>query len=132
MPDPVPADFTAAPDLHALLEAHRPAWWGAGYPPEVRAEVAAWAGPLHDRGHGWNDLAAALGVSRNSLRTWCSHHRTKAESPTGDHTPWLPVRVTSPAKATPQPERPVLVTPTGFRVENLDEDLLLRILRELA
>ena len=132
MPDPTPPDFAGAPDLRSLLETHRPAWWGAGYPPSVRAEVAAWAAPLHDRGYGWNELSAALGISRNSLRTWCNRHRTDSPPAAASGSSWLPVRVSSPAEAPSPSPSPVLVTPSGFRVENLDEDLLLHILRELA
>jgi hypothetical protein len=132
MPDPDAPELPDASRLRALLSAHRPAWWGAGYPPEIRTEVAAWAQPLHDDGHGWSVLAAAVGVSRNSLRSWCAQRRADATPREHPAAQWLPVRVADPACEPPTASRPVLVTPSGFQVENLGDDLLLRILRELA
>ena len=127
-------DAPVLPDvqrLRALTVAHRPTWSGAGYPPEVRAEVAAWALPLRERGIGWRALSSAVGVSRTSLRSWCAQP-PGTPVPRHDSAPWLSVRIADPAPAAPVAARPVLLTPSGFRVENLGEDLLLRILRELA
>ena len=132
MPDARTPDLPDAAALRALLEAHRPSWWGAGYPPDVRAEVAAWAQPLHDEGHGWSGLAAAVGVSRNSLRSWCAQHRRAVAPSVVAAAPWLPVQVAETEAPAGRSLRPVLVTPSGFRVEQLDDDLLLHILRELA
>jgi hypothetical protein len=118
-------ELGGAAELRRLLTAHRPSRNPAGYPAEVRARAVSWARPLHEAGHGWSKLSSALGISRNALRGWCA----AAPSATTPG-PWLPVTVADePAHGAGEP---VLVTPRGFRVENVGTDLLLRILRELG
>ncbi len=118
-----PPVLDGAAELRGLLTAHRPSRNTVGYPAAVREKAAAWARPLHDAGHGWSKLSSALGISRNALRSWCI-----AEAPAPG--PWLPVAVVDePAGGA---DRPVLITPRGVRVENLGDDLLLRVLRELG
>ncbi len=112
-----------AAELRRLLAANRPSRNTLGYPAVVREKAVAWARPLHDTGHGWSKLSSALGISRNALRSWCI-----ADAPPPG--PWLPVAVVD--QPAPVPARPVLVTPRGFRVENVGDELILRVLRELG
>lgn len=112
-------------ELRRLVASHRPARSSDGYPESVRQRAVAWARPLHEAGHSWGALSSALGLWRGTLKSWC-----EKAAPMSASGPWLPVSVTDEASLNSAPL--VLVTPSGFRVENLGEDLLLRILRELA
>lgn len=119
------SELKGSAELRRQLASHRPARNSDGYPESVRRQAVAWSRPLSEAGHGWTTLSQAIGVSRHTLRSWCT-----VASPTVASGPWLPVTMADePAVDEP---RPVLVTPSGFRVENLDAELLLRILRELA
>lgn len=119
------AELAGAASLRRHLAAHRPSRSSEGYPMAAREVAAAWARPLHASGHGWSKLASAVGISRNTLRSWCAVGAPEVASGA-----WLPVTVAEPPP--PAASTVVLVTPSGFRVENLDPDLLMRILRELA
>ena len=124
-------DPTEADRLRSLLDAHRPRVRSAGYPDWAKAEVAEWARPLHAAGRGWGGLASAVGVSRNTLQAWCAES-AKSEHPTESRGPWLPVQVVDAIEEPTNSRGVILTMPSGIRIENVDAELLLRILRELA
>jgi hypothetical protein len=119
------SELKGSAELRHLLAAHRPARNSDGYPESVRRQAVAWSCPLREAGHGWTTLSQAIGVSRHTLRIWCTAASTSVAAG-----PWLPVTMADGPAI--EERRPVLVTPSGFRVENLDAASLLRILRELA
>ena len=124
-------DPTEADRLRSLLDAHRPRVRSAGYPDWAKAEVAEWARPLHAAGRGWGGLASAVGVSRNTLQAWCAES-AKSEHPTESRGPWLPVQVVDAIEEPTNSRGVILTMPSGVCIENVDAELLLRILRERA
>jgi hypothetical protein len=76
------------------------------------------------RGRVLADLAPELGVATPTLQHWLARSAT----------PRLrPVTIESAAlRAESHPARPVLITPQGVRVEGLDADVLIAVLRALA
>jgi hypothetical protein len=77
---------------------------GAGYPPELRARVAAYAMRC---GLGMNRVAEQLGIARGTLQKWVRESSSFVPFVVGDAAP----------------TRVVLVSPTGWRIE-LDPDTL--------
>jgi hypothetical protein len=134
MQSPSPSVPAGSSAVYSLVDLHRPTRNPDGYPPSVRARVVAWARPLRDAGEGWSRLARAVGLSPTTLKSWLVQEASvSAKDESGG--PWLPVRIDDVAvegATFTEAAGPNLVTPSGLRVENIGEDLLLRILRELA
>lgn len=137
--------------LRSFIDARRPNRLSAGYPREVRARVAEYVPARRAAGLSAGDIADELGLSRNSIVTWCKP--TVVEVPAGlvpvevsadgvasaedagpasEGTPLqAPAELPAPAKppegstaAVPARERLMLISPRGFRVEGLDLDAL--------
>ena len=110
--------------LHAEARRHahgKPAT-GIRYPAPFRAAVVALV--RTELGHGvtFGSLAGALGLPRWSLARWLR------QSPPAV---LRPVTVASDPGAALRPLGPVLITPQGLRVEGLDRDTLIAVLRAL-
>lgn len=97
---------------------------GIRYPASFRDAVIALARTHVERGQSRAHVARAVGVSFPTLAAWLERPAPIAVRP-----------VAVVPEAAPAPERPsrvVLVTPQGFRVEGLDGDTLVAVLRALA
>ncbi len=57
-------------ELAQLLTEHRPEWDGAGFPPWLRARVAAHVVNMRAEGASIAALGSSLGVSAPTLRRW--------------------------------------------------------------
>jgi transposase-like protein len=95
------------------------------YPAAFRAAAVALAGPRRGRGGSIARVARDLGLPTQSLGRWL---RLPPGSPGA---PLRPVTVTPEREAAP-PASLVLLTPQGHRVEGLDRDGLIAVLRALA
>ena len=93
------------------------------YPPRFRASAVKVARAHVSQGGALADLAAEMGVATPTLQHWL-------EQPA---TPRLrPVRVEPVTRLGGEPARPVLITRHGVRVEGLDAEALIAVLRALA
>ena len=61
---------TSTQELAQLISKHRPDWDGAGFPPWLRARVAAHVASMRATGAPLAGLCADLGVSAPTLRRW--------------------------------------------------------------
>jgi transposase-like protein len=96
------------------------------YPAAFRAAALALARPRLTRGGSIAHVARDLGLPTQSLGRWL-------QVPTRPRTALRPVAVTTvPAVAPRPPAGLVLLTPQGHRVEGLDRDGLIAVLRALA
>jgi transposase-like protein len=95
------------------------------YPAAFRATAVALAGPRLERGGSIARVARDLGLPIQSLGRWVR--------PAMPAAPLRPVAVTAEREAAaPPPAGLVLLTPQGHRVEGLDRDGLIAVLRALA
>ena len=94
------------------------------YPVTFRAAVAAVTRTQLDQGASMNRVAGALGVPVQSLTRWLQQNAPPGLRP-------VTVRP-EPAPPAPPAAGPVLVTPQGVRVEGLDRDTLIAVLRMLG
>ncbi len=94
------------------------------YPIAFRAAVAALTRVQLDQGASMNRVARTLGLPAQSLLRWVEQSAPPVLRP-------VTVR---PAAAPPAPPAagPVLLTPQGLRVEGLDRDTLITVLRILG
>lgn len=115
--------------LREALEAARPAHPSLGFPAALRERAGAWLRDRHAEGAQWTQLARELGISRSSATNWA--RRTTPRRPTEHRasSTFLPVCVTKPSVAS---TGPVLVTPRGYRVEELALDELAELLERLG
>jgi hypothetical protein len=115
-------------DIRALIRAHRPTDPSVGYPDAVRRTVASYARECRAQGQQWTTISAVVGVSATTIQNWC---KQKPE--------FLPVTLLEPepespilAVSTPAPAQGlVLHTPQGFRLEGLDLQQALVLLKAL-
>ena len=91
-------------------------------PEPFREEIVSWASNLRSAGHGAGAIAAAIGVCDSTLRRWLAPSEAKGEL--------RPVRVGG-AAAGSKAGALVVVSPAGYRLEGLDVDLAVEILRRL-
>ena len=118
----------SSPPPRALVADHRPAHARHGYPDHVRQAVVRYASPLVAAGRSVASLAAEVGLAPPTLGRWLAADRP--DEPSG----FVPVLVDDrpPAWPTGFPTATLtLVTPGGFRVEGLQLDALLVLLRGL-
>lgn len=100
--------------LRALIEANRPRCKRDGYPPEVRVRVLAYSRSRRAAGQSLAEVAAALGVSRNTLASWTAR-------PLASDRTLVPVVITPPShRSEPASAGLSVVSPRGYRVEGLD------------
>ena len=112
------------PTAHALLSQTRPRRSRDGYPSRVRAQVTALAASELASGHSVSSTARRLGLAASTLARWLD-----AEP---DATPGF-VPVVLPEVQAPSHSSPIsVVTPAGFRVEGLDLDGVVAMLRRLS
>jgi len=97
---------------------------GVRYPGSFRDAVIALARTRVGRGRSRAQVARAVGVSFPTLAAWMERPAPLALRPVAV--------VPEPASAPEPSSRVVLVTPQGFRVEGLDGDALVAVLRALA
>jgi hypothetical protein len=91
------------------------------YPDAFRRAAVTVTRMCQGRGGSVTRLAREIGVSEPTLTKWLRPP------------PLRPVAVTLPAPPEPHAAAsPVLITPTGVRVEGLDRDALIVVLRALA
>lgn len=101
--------------LRAVL-AVRKRGTGVRYPQHVRAQIAEAAKLLRQRGASWQRVGEVLGIPHETIR-----RHTEAST-----SAFVPVVVKAdPATA------PVLVTPSGYRVEGLSVSALAELLGQL-
>jgi len=93
-------------------------------PRGLRSEVVELVASRREGGEGLATVAADLGLSDSSLSRWIAAER----SGSGANGRLREIRVAEPG---PRPVGLSLVTPRGYRVEGLDTDSVLRLLREL-
>ncbi len=91
------------------------------YPVAFRAAVAALTRRQLDQGASMHRVATALGLPARSLLRWLEQSAPPVLRP-----------VTVRPEAPPAAAGPVLVTPQGVRVEGLDRDTLIAVLRLLG
>jgi len=103
---------------------------GTRYSPAFRAEVAAHAHVEVREGVAVARIAHDLGLRPKTLTLWMRRMpASKLRSVSVEHDS-QPVRMPA-AVATPE-RRPVVVTPSGVRVEGLDLDGIVHLMRSLA
>ena len=107
----------------ARRHAHGKPRTGIRYPAAFRTAVVALVRAELGRGVPFRSLAGTLGLPRWSLARWLRQHPPAA---------LRPVTVAADPGAARQPPAPVLITPQGVRVEGLDRDTLIAVLRALA
>jgi hypothetical protein len=93
------------------------------YPAGFRAAAVALARRQLRRGHAVERVAEAIGVATPTLARWLRRRPTLG---------LRPVAVISPPPATPPGSTTVLITPQGVRVEGLDPEGLVVVLRALG
>lgn len=101
------------------------------YPAAFQATALALARPRLGRGQSIARVARELGLPSQALGRWLGRPPTPGPTPSGVV---RPVAVTpEPTAATPRAAtRLVLLTPQGHRVEGLDREGLIAVLRALA
>lgn len=94
------------------------------YPVAFREAVAAVTRTHIEQGASVNRVAGTLGLPARSLTRWLQQRASPILRP-------VTVRPDPPPLALPA-VRPVLLTPQGVRVEGLDRDTLIAVLRVLG
>jgi len=116
-------DTTRRLRLQARLISRGKAPTGIRYPPEFRAEAVAFARRLRSQGLPMVRIAKDLGVPSKTLKIWFRRRPTFR---------MRPVVVSTPPTAVVTAIRPVLVTVQGHRVEGLDLETLVQVLRSIS
>jgi hypothetical protein len=98
------------------------------YPIAFRAAVAAVTRTQLDKGASMNRVAGALGLPARSLLRWLEQSAPPVLRPVTVRSEAVPEAV----PAAPPAAGPVLLTPQGVRVEGLDRDTLIAVLRVLG
>ena len=93
------------------------------YPAGFRAAAVALARTQRRRGHAVERVAKAVGVARPTLARWLRPRPAQG---------LRPVTVIGPPLAAPSGSTAVLITPQGVRVEGLDREGLVAVLRALG
>jgi hypothetical protein len=96
---------------------------GIRYPASFRDAVITLARTRVAHGQSRAQVARAVGVSFPTLAAWLQRPGPMAVRPVAI--------VPESASAPERPSRMVLVTPQGFRIEGLDRDTLVAVLRAL-
>ena len=99
---------------------------GLRYSPELRQVAVEYAQQARAQGHSWRQIAVRLGLSEWSVGDWL---RRRQEPAIGQSLRVHEVKLTEPRVETPQP---VLVMPSGARVEGLSIGDLAALLRAVG
>ena len=99
---------------------------GFRYSPELRQLAVEYAQQARAQGHSWRRIAVRLGLSDWSLGDWL---RRRQEPPADRSLRVHEVKLTEP---TVEASQPVLVMPSGARVEGLSTVDLVALLRALG
>ena len=89
------------------------------FPRELRARLIAYVRARHAEHVAMRTIAEELGISYESVRRWA-------------HAAPSPIRAVEIAPAVVSATTPVLVAPSGHRVEGLGRDDLIAVLRALG
>ena len=100
------------------------------YPAAYQTAALALARPRLSRGISIARVARELGLPSQALGRWL--RRPPAAPGPRPRSVIRPVAVVPAAAVSGAPARPVLLTPQGLRVEGLDRDGLIAVLRALA
>ena len=102
-----------------ILRAVEQLGWGTQrrYPARLRREIEAAAARLRSEGVSWADASARLGVSTETLRSWLSQS-----------TALVPVEVAAETEV----ESIAVVLPNGLRLEGLDVEAAVAVVRALS
>lgn len=134
----------ACPDLRSarsLILAHRPRAARDGFPADVREHVVAAASAAIAGGQRPADVAAEVGISAPTLRSWLHRAPTvdfafrpvvTPENPTQTPSTAIAHRPSALVASTPPAPALTLTSPSGWRVEGLDLDGLLAVLGRVA
>ncbi len=91
-------------------------------PRALREEIVSWATKLQSAGHGIADIAGTIGLSESALRRWLA--------PSDSSGKLRRVRVEK-GGSLPGLQSLVMVTPAGYRLEGLNLDQAVEVLRRL-
>jgi len=94
---------------------------GKRYTTELKRQIAAAAMQMRQTGLGWHRIGKALGIPNETVRRFCG---VSGGAGGGD---FVPVMVAEEGAGAP-----VLVTPSGIRVEGLDLEQVARLLIRLG
>jgi hypothetical protein len=100
---------------------------GVRYPAAFRAAVTGAARRQRAQGAPAAQVARELGVSPASLGRWLQRPPRPVLRPVT-----VTAEIARPAGPAPTAGGPILITPQGVRVEGLDRDTLIAVLRGLA
>ena len=116
------------PTASALLTRTRPRRSRDGYPAHVRAQLAALASAELAAGSSLSATSRRLGLAGSTLSRWLAAE----PEPRPAFVPVVFSESPAPSPA-PSPTSPLaVVTPAGFRVEGLDLDGVVAVLRRLS
>ncbi len=90
------------------------------YPAELREQLVAAAKQLRNEGLSFQKMAKTIGVAPVTLQRWCTKSERKVAT-------FVPVDVVTSGGG-----ELVLTTPSGFRIEPLDIESTIRIVRALS
>lgn len=111
-----------AAEYRAKLDEHRKSdggWWRT--PADLRQEITVWAAELRSSGYGTRSIAAAIQLNKTTLRRWLSQYEA------GDGC----LRQIRIEKEPFHDGSLAVVTPAGFRLEGLDVEQAITVLRRL-
>ena len=107
----------SAESIREMLVQNKPISKADGYPTAVHERVVAYAVARRAQREPWRAIAESIGLNRTTVRSWMIDARSGrgevvrvvvADEPRVESAP------------TPEPCRPVLVSPRGWRLEGLD------------
>ena len=107
-------------DESSVLAAELRRQKGFRYEPELKAQVGAYIRASRRSGKTWRAIHEELGLPKETLRRWSE---AQARGPGG----LQPVRTTSAGSS-----RATLVSPKGWRLEEVDAELAGELFRVLA
>ena len=99
-------------------------------PPELRSRIVSYAKVCRERGEPYLDIAVRLGLVESTLTRW--FRTEKAQSQPGFRSVSIVRRDGEETTAQPFASQLSLLSPQGYRVEGLDAQTLVYLLRVLS